>query len=56
MYVCQAPHTKLKLCKTLIKPVLMYESETSALKETVINQLSIFEENNLRKNISVHPG
>ena len=41
--------TKIKLYKTLIKPVLTYGSETWTLTEHTINQLGIFERKILRK-------
>jgi hypothetical protein len=36
-------HSKLKLCGTLIRPIVTYASETWVLKESIIQKLLVFE-------------
>jgi hypothetical protein len=42
-------HSKLKLYRTVIRPVVTYASETWVLKETIIQKLSVFERKILRR-------
>ena len=41
--------TKIELCKTSVKPVLIYESDTWVLIDNIIKELSIIEIKILRK-------
>jgi hypothetical protein len=41
--------SKLKLYKTVIRPVVIYDSETCVLKEAMIKKLMIFERKILRR-------
>jgi hypothetical protein len=36
-------HSKLKLCRTVIRPIVTYTSETWVLKESIIQKLLVFE-------------
>jgi hypothetical protein len=42
-------HSKLKLYRSVIRPVVTYASETSVLKEFSTQRLSVFERKILRK-------
>jgi hypothetical protein len=42
-------YAKLKLYRTVIRPIVTYASETSVLKETVIQKLLVFEKKILRR-------
>jgi hypothetical protein len=44
----------LKLYKTVIRPVVIYASETWVLKEAIINKLTIFETKKFEENICTH--
>jgi uncharacterized Fe-S radical SAM superfamily protein PflX len=41
--------SKLKLYRTVIRPIVTYASETWVLKETIIQKLSVFERKILRR-------
>jgi len=41
-------HSKLKLYRTVIRPIVTYASETWVLKETIIQNLLVFERKILR--------
>jgi len=41
-------HSKLKLYRTVIRPIVTYTSETWILKETIIQKLLVFERKVLR--------
>ena len=41
--------SKLKLYKTVIRPIVIYASETWVLKEAIIQKLIIFERKMLRR-------
>jgi len=41
--------SKLKLYRTVIRPIVTYASETWALKETIIQKLLVFERKILRR-------
>jgi len=41
--------SKLKLCRTLIRPIVTYASETWVLKEAIIQKLLAFERKILRR-------
>jgi hypothetical protein len=41
--------SKLKLCTTVIRPIVTYASETWVLKETIIQKLLVFERKILRR-------
>jgi hypothetical protein len=40
---------KLKLYRTVIRPIVTYVSETWVLKETILQKLSVFERKILRR-------
>jgi len=42
-------HSKLKLYRTVIRPIVTYASETWVLKETIIQKLLVFEKKILRR-------
>jgi hypothetical protein len=42
-------YSKLKLCRTVIRPIVTCASETWVLKETIIQKLLVFERNILRR-------
>jgi hypothetical protein len=42
-------YSKLKLNRTVIRPIVTYASETWVLKETVIQKLLVFERKILRR-------
>ena len=44
-----AKYSKLKLYRTVIRPIITYASETSVLKETTIQKLLVFERKILRR-------
>jgi dipeptide/tripeptide permease len=46
--------SKLKLYKTLIRPVVIYGSETWVLKEAMIQKLMVFERKIFEENIWTH--
>jgi len=41
--------SELKLCRTVIRPVVTYASETWVLKEAIIKKLLVFERKILRR-------
>ena len=43
--------SKLKLYRTVIRPIVTYASETRVLKDTVIQKLLVFERKILKKRI-----
>ena len=43
--------SKLKLYRTVIRPIVTYASETWVLKETITQKLLVFERKFLKKNI-----
>ena len=42
-------YSKLKLCRTVIRPIVTYASETWVLKESKIQKLLVFERKILRR-------
>ena len=42
-------YSKLKLYRTVIRPIVTYASETWVLKETIVQKLSVFERKILRR-------
>jgi len=46
---CVGKCSKLKLCRTIIRPIVTYASETWVLKEIIIQKLLVFERKILRR-------